>query len=143
MGEARRAALLVSVQNPSGITMENMLVGHADLGTQNNAVDIAQTWTTGTSSMTYDGIYVFGKYQNAPTVKGLQLSGLSNSCTTILNMMEGNSYGYSIPRTQRPSPDITYEGDITVDDTASSTQDSCRNSDSFEHQQHLRGLHAG
>lgn len=55
-----------------------------------NGIDVLQTGSGGASSMIYDGVFCFGKYQKQPLVKGLHLHGLGPQEVVVLNRTEGN-----------------------------------------------------
>lgn len=109
---------MVRVTDPSNVRMENILVGHLENGVQNNGLDIEQTSTGAPSTMTYEGVYVFGKALKQPDNKGLLLNGLGAYCTVVMNLVEGNvrllnSADATVIGT------VTYEGAISVDDSLS------------------------
>ena len=107
---------MIAVQSPDNIVMDSLLVGHSESGAQNNGIDIEQTSNGAKSKMTYDGVYVFGKYANKPDVKGLRLDGLGASDTVVLNMVEGNLRFLNSAKATILC-NTTYEGATTVDDT--------------------------
>lgn len=110
---------MVSVVNPYNVTMENMLVGHMENGWQNDAIDIEHTTpVSGTSKMTYEGIYVYGKSQNTPGVKGIRFNNLSSTSTVILNTVEGNLRCLNSAKATIVA-NVTYEGVISVDHSSS------------------------
>ena len=112
------SATMMTIANPNNVTLENIMIGHADIGAQTNAIDIEQTSTGATSMMTYDGVYVWGKYQNQPENKGLKLTGLGSSCTVNMKWLQGNIRLYNSANATIIGG-ITYEGGITVDHASS------------------------
>jgi len=105
---------LISIVDPRGLVVRNLYVGHGDDGAQANSADIEQTCTHGPSRITYDGVYVYGKYARQPLTKGLLLEGLSKECVVVLNMVEGNlRVDNSADATILVN--TSYEGAVTVD----------------------------
>ena len=114
----------ILVRNPDRIRLEHMMIGHHDLLATypnlmcSNDVEIVCTTTT-PCRVTIDGLELFGKYQSKPWRQGLLLNTLGTNCTVILNAICGNLRF-------RDSGDaiiignVTYEGAITINDTASS-----------------------
>ena len=109
---------MMKVTAPSNVTLENILVGHTESGAMNNGVDIEQTSVSAASKMTYEGVYVFGKYQKQPENKGLYFNGLGSNSTVIMNLVEGN-LRLSNSACATIIGNVTYEGAITVDDATS------------------------
>jgi len=108
---------IVSAVDPQDVRLENLMIGHHDMGAMNNSIDVEQTSVSDAPSlMTYDGVYVFGKYQKQPEIKGLCLTGLGTNCTVLLRFFEGN-----LRLTESADAlvlgNITYEGAITVQDS--------------------------
>jgi hypothetical protein len=110
---------MMRLTDPDGVILQHLMVGHHDSGTMNNGIDIEQTSVSGgPSRMTYEGVYVYGKYQKQPQRKGLFLNGLGSNCTVVLNLVEGNLRITNCASATIIAP-LTYEGAITVDDTRS------------------------
>ncbi len=112
---------MVSITDPNNVTLENIMIGHKDIGAMNNSIDVEQTSTGTTSRMNYDGLYVYGKYQVDPENKGLRLNGLGTNCTVVMKWVQGNLRLYNSANATVIG-NITYEGGLTVDHT-SSTRD--------------------
>ena len=110
---------MMRLTDPDRVILQNLMVGHHDSGPMNNGIDIEQTSVSGgRSRMTYEGVYVHGKYQKQPEQKGLLLNGLGSNCTVVLNLVEGNLRITHCASATIIAP-LTYEGSITVDDTRS------------------------
>ncbi|MHB9025214.1 MAG: glycosyl hydrolase family 28-related protein [Armatimonadota bacterium] len=105
---------MVAIANPNNVTLENILVGHMEMGAMNNGIDIEQTSTGATSRMTYDSVYVYGKHQKQPETKGVRLNGLGSNCTVVMNLVEGNIRLLDSANATVLG-NLTYEGAITVD----------------------------
>lgn len=105
---------MMRVTDPDRVTLENILVGHTESGAMNNGVDIEQTSTGASSKMTYEGVYVYGKYQKQPETKGLYFNGLGSNSTVVMNLVEGNLRLSNSACATIIGP-VTYEGGITVD----------------------------
>lgn len=115
---------IISITDPKNLTLESLMVGHHDVSGASggtNAVDIAQT-STGPSSMTYSGVWVYGNGRKNPSKQGLLLSNLGPDNVVNLNLLQGNTRIINSARATILGT-ITYEGAITVDDSTSTTRD--------------------
>lgn len=104
---------VITVESPRRVGLEHLMIGHHDLGPMNHGPDVLQT-ADGPSSMTYDGVYVFGMYQKQPFVHGLWLQGLGPEAVVNLVHVQGN-----LRIVDSAAATIlggcTYEGSITVE----------------------------
>lgn len=102
------------VRNPDRITLEHLNIGSHDVGAMKNDADILQTSSGKASSICYDDIHVFGKYDKQPDRMGLRFAGLSENCIVHIRLIEGN-----IRLTDSAQAtilaDTSYEGSITVE----------------------------
>ncbi|MHB9134170.1 MAG: glycosyl hydrolase family 28-related protein [Armatimonadota bacterium] len=84
---------MIEVQDPQRVTLENMDVGSHDVtNDMKNGIDILQT-SSGAgkpSSVTYDNISVYGRFDKQPFRKGLWLRGLDEKAVVRVSYMEGN-----------------------------------------------------
>ncbi|MEI6503230.1 MAG: glycosyl hydrolase family 28-related protein, partial [Armatimonadota bacterium] len=67
----------IEVSDPQGLTLEEFVVGHHDLGPIKCLADIRQTSTGGPSRICYDGVWAFGMYQKKPDQQGILFDKLS------------------------------------------------------------------
>jgi hypothetical protein len=107
---------MVAVHNPQRLRLENIMIGHHDVGLGNNAIDILQT-DSGPSSMTYEAVYVFGMYQKKPFERGLQFRDLSKDSLVVLDRVNGNLRFTDCARATVFAP-ISYEGSLVVEGAA-------------------------
>jgi len=105
---------IIAVHDPQRVTLEHLGVGNHDSGAMNNAVDVLQTSSGGPSSMTYDGVFVYGMYQKQPFRKGLWLRGLSHDSVVLLRHLQGNLHLVDSARATVLAG-VSYEGSITVE----------------------------
>lgn len=112
---------MVSVSSPRNVRLENIMVGHGDSGTMTNSVDILQTGT-GSSFMTYSGVWVYGCYEKQAETKGLLLSGLGSGNVVVLNNVQGNLRVMNSARATILGS-TSFEGGVVVDDSTSSVRD--------------------
>ncbi len=83
--------VMVRIQDPNRVTLENISVGTYQHGDKTNAVDILQVSTPGARSfMTYDDVFTHAYYDDTPGLKGLHLQGLSAESTVLLKHYAGN-----------------------------------------------------
>lgn len=101
------------VDNPQGLTLEEFMVGHHDLGPQRQAVDILQTSGTGPSQVTYDGVSVYGMYQKQPGKQGLLFDRLSPGSLVHGIHVQGNLRFVNSARARFLFAQ-SYEGTISV-----------------------------
>lgn len=102
------------VHDPQRITVENICVGSHDAGQMKNQIDILQTSSGIPSSVTYDEVHVFGKYQKQPDYKGMRLNGLGKDSIVHIKQLEGN---FHVTDSAQATilMDTSYEGVVTVD----------------------------
>ena len=79
-----------SVHDPMNVTMENLTIGHHDLGPMNNAADIRQTSSGKPSRITYDGIFTYGIYQGKPLKQGMEFVDLPQNAVVRGVFVQGN-----------------------------------------------------
>jgi hypothetical protein len=108
------AGVMIEVRDAQQVTLEDLMVGSHDAGSMNNGVDIHQVGSTGSTRVTYDGIYVFGMYQKAPTRKGLQFTHLGENETVILPHVQGNLRFINCGRATVLA-NCSYEGSVVVE----------------------------
>ncbi len=112
--------VMVAVHDPQNVTLENLNVGNHDIFPlisgipMKNGIDILQTGSGQPSSMTYDGVWVFGKYQRQPDRKGLVCRNLGANAMVRLNCVEGN-LRFTDCAAATILANTTYEGSVTVD----------------------------
>ena len=105
---------MVEVQDPQKVALQNLAIGNHDSGQMNNGIDILQTSTGKSSSMTYDNIFVFGMYQKQPFRKGLWLRGLSRDSMVRIGHVQGNIHLVDSARATVLA-NATYEGSVVVE----------------------------
>jgi hypothetical protein len=105
---------MVAVHDPQRVTLENIAIGNHDTGMMDNGIDILQTSSGKPSTMTYDGVFVFGMYQRQPFRKGLWLRGLSKDSVVTLRHLQGNLHLVDSARAEVLA-DVSYEGSIVVE----------------------------
>jgi len=82
--------VIFAVHDPMNVTMENLTIGHHDLGPMNNAADIRQTSSGKPSRMTYDGIFAYGIYQGKPLKQGMEFVDLPQNAVVRGVFVQGN-----------------------------------------------------
>lgn len=82
--------VIFAVHDPMNVTMENLTIGHHDLGPMDNAADIRQTSSGRPSSITYDGIFAHGIYQSKPLKQGLEFVDLPHNAVVRGAFVQGN-----------------------------------------------------
>jgi hypothetical protein len=102
------------VHDPQRITLENICVGSHDAGQMKNQIDILQTSSGIPSSVTYDEVHVFGKYQKQPDYKGMRLNALGMDSVVHIKQLEGN---FHVTDSAQATilMDTSYEGVVTVE----------------------------
>ena len=105
---------MVAVHDPQNVTLEHLGIGNHDTGMMNNGIDVLQTSSGGPSSMTYDGVFVYGMYQKQPFRKGLWLRGLSHDSVVLLRHLQGNLHLVDSARATVLAG-VSYEGSIVVE----------------------------
>lgn len=106
--------VMVEVQEPRGVTLEDMMVGSHDAGAMNNGIDIHQIGSTSASQMTYDGVYAFGMYQKAPLRKGFRFTNLSKDEVVVMSHVQGNLRFIDCGEATVLA-NISYEGSVVVE----------------------------
>jgi len=82
--------VIFTVHDPMNVTLENLTIGHHDLGPMNNAADIRQTSSGKPSRMTYDGIFGYGIYQGKPLIQGMEFVDLPQNAVVRGVFVQGN-----------------------------------------------------
>ncbi len=82
--------VILSIHQPQNLVLENMMVGHHNVGRMSNAVDILYTSNPGGSSMVLEGIWTFGAYQKQPDQKGIVFRDLGAGDQVLLRHVQGN-----------------------------------------------------
>ena len=108
-GEA--GGTMIEVRDPQNITLENISVSSEKGGT--DGLEILQTGGKGASRMTYEGVFVYGKYAKDPLNRGLMLKGLGKGEVVTVSSLMGN---IRIDESAEAIIllNITYEGSLTV-----------------------------
>jgi hypothetical protein len=103
--------VLVRVNDPERLTMENLDVGNA--GDQKNTTDILQTGSGLPASMHYERVWVFGMYRKQAGVQGLRARDLPVGTVIVADHLNGN---VSLTDCARASLlfNSSYEGAIVV-----------------------------
>ena len=106
--------VIFAVHDPVNVTMENLTIGHHDLGPMDNAADIRQTSSGKPSSITYDGIFAYGIYQRKPMKQGLVFVDLPHNAIVRVEFVQGNI------RFKNCSPatiliNNSYDGSVTLE----------------------------
>ena len=102
------------VHDPDRITLEHLNIGSHDVGAMKNDADILQTSSGKPSSVCYDDVHVFGKYDKQPDRKGLRFADLSETCVVHIRQIEGN-IRFTDSAQAAVLADTSYEGSITVE----------------------------
>jgi len=105
---------MIAVKNPQRDVLQAIMVGSADAGAMDNGADVLQTGSGGRSSMTYDGVYVYGMYQKQPFRKGLVFSDLGPGDLVMMPYVQGNIRVVDSARATIVSS-CSYEGSIVVE----------------------------
>jgi hypothetical protein len=105
---------MVAVHDPQRVTLENIAIGNHDTGMMDNGIDVLQTSSGKPSTMTYDGVFVYGMYQKQPFRKGLWLRGLSKDSVVTLRHLQGNLHLVDSARATVLAG-VSYEGSIVVE----------------------------
>ncbi len=111
---------IIEVRDPQRVTIEQLNVGSHDVargGMMNNACDILQTGGAASSSITYDGVSVFGMYDAQPFVKGLWLRDLGKGASVLVTHLQGNIHLVDAARGTVLLGN-SYEGSIVVEGKA-------------------------
>lgn len=87
--QGEEGGIMFHIHDPDHIVLENLSMGWKNVDTK-EGLNILQTSSGKPSFMIYDGVYVYGMYQDKPGVKGLQLRGLSKDSTVIIRHLCGN-----------------------------------------------------
>jgi hypothetical protein len=87
-GSAGQPFMVVS--NATTVTLCDMGVGTHDCTVGNNGDDIRITSSGAACTVGIDGVYVYGKYDNAPNSHGLRLVSLPTNSVVDVAAMEGN-----------------------------------------------------
>ncbi|MGQ9520772.1 MAG: glycosyl hydrolase family 28-related protein [Candidatus Fervidibacter sp.] len=87
--QGEEEGIMFHIHDPNHIVLENLSMGWKNVDTK-EGLNILQTSSGKPSLMIYDGVYVYGMYQDKPGVKGLQLRGLSKDSTVIIRHLCGN-----------------------------------------------------
>ena len=106
--------VIFAVHDPMNVTMENLTIGHHDLGPMNNAADIRQTSSGKPSRMIYDGIFVYGMYQRKPLKQGLEFVDLPANAVVLGLHVQGNLKFKNCSRATILFNN-SYEGSVTVE----------------------------
>lgn len=80
----------IEIVDPQRITLEEIAIGHHDLGPIKCLADIRQTSTGGPSSIRYDRVFVYGMYQKQPDKQGLLFENLSPQSVVHGVHVQGN-----------------------------------------------------
>lgn len=105
---------ILEVHDPDRITLENIVVGHHDGGTGDNAIDILQTGSGKPTFMRYDRVWVWGMYQKKPLERGLRLVGLGRQDKVHFKEVNGNLRFVDSARAT-VYLGLSYEGTILVE----------------------------
>ncbi|HEY3398177.1 MAG TPA: glycosyl hydrolase family 28-related protein [Armatimonadota bacterium] len=114
--------IIMTVEDPQRITIENLNVGGHDIGQMNDSIDILQTSSGAPSSVTYDGVAVWGYYQKQAFRRGLWFKGLGPGSTVVMPHVQGNLHFIDSARATIISP-CSYEGAIVVEGKAKGPRD--------------------
>ena len=106
----------IEVADPQGITLEQFMVGHHDLGPVTCEADIRQTSAGGKSTITYDGVYAYGMYQKKPGKQGILFDNLPAGAVVHGIHTEGNLRFRNCARAKFLFG-TSYEGTISVEGT--------------------------
>jgi hypothetical protein len=88
--DGSEGGVIFAVHDPLNVTMENLTIGHHDLGPMNNGADIRQTSSGKPSSVTYDGIFAYGIYMSKPLKQGLEFIDLPQNAVVRGAFVQGN-----------------------------------------------------
>jgi hypothetical protein len=105
---------MVAVHDPQRVTVEHIAIGNHDAGAMNNGIDVLQTGSGKPSSITYDGVFVYGMYQKQPFRKGLWLRELGHDSVVVLRHLQGNLHLVDSARAT-VLVGVSYEGSIVVE----------------------------
>lgn len=110
---------IIEVHDPQRVTIEMLNVGSHDVpgNNTNNTCDILQTGGSASSSITYDGVTVFGMYDEQPFNKGLWLRDLGKGSSVLVTHTEGNVHLVNAARGSVLLGN-SYEGSIVVEGKA-------------------------
>lgn len=106
--------VMMEVQEPQQVVLEDLMVGAHDAGAMKNGLDIHQLGSANGSRMTYDGVYVFGMYQKAPIRKGMLFTGLGEKDVVIMPHVQGHLRFEDCGRATVLA-NCSYEGSIVVE----------------------------
>ena len=104
---------MMTVHNPQGLTLENLMIGHFDAGRGTQAIDILHTEDK-PSRMTYEAVHVFGLYQKSPFERGMHFRRLAAGSTLVLDRVEGNLHFADCARATVFAP-VSYEGSLVIE----------------------------
>lgn len=112
--------VMMQVHDTRRVTLADIGVGSED-SAASNGMDIHQAGSRNGSSMTYDGVYVFGMYQKQPFRKGLWFTGLGSRDVVIMQHVQGNLHFVNCAPAVILA-NCSYEGSVVVEGkTRSST----------------------
>jgi len=106
--------IMFLVSDPQRVTIENICIGSHDAGQMKNQIDVLQVSSGIPSSITYDEVHVFGKYQKQPDYKGMRLNGLGKDSVVHIKQLEGNFHVTDSAQATIVM-DTSYEGAVTID----------------------------
>lgn len=105
----------INVSDAKNVTLANFSVGHQDFGRMIHGDDI---WITSTSNMPcrliLDGIYAYGKYQDAPDTHGIHFFHLLAGSVIDARMVQGNIRVSSCSDAELLFR-TSYEGTVTIE----------------------------
>ena len=81
---------IIRVHDADKVTLENLGVGHHDIGVGDNAIDIEQTASSKPCLMTYDRVWTWGMYQSKPLERGMRLTDLGPNDQVLFKEFNGN-----------------------------------------------------
>ncbi|MBN2451608.1 MAG: hypothetical protein JXR77_14565 [Lentisphaeria bacterium] len=105
---------LLAVRDPDRVTVEHINIGSHDAGKMDNAVDVLQTGSGVPSSVTYDGVFVYGMYQKKPFTKGMRFEQLGPAAVVRMPHVQGNLHIRDCGRATILAG-MSFEGSVTVE----------------------------
>jgi hypothetical protein len=106
--------VMVEVRDAERVTLEGLMIGAHDAGAMNNGIDLHQLGSSNATHVTYDGVFVFGMYQRAPSLKGLRFTDLGKNEVVLMPHVQGNLRFVDCGRATVLA-NCSYEGSVIVE----------------------------